>query len=71
MAKEVIWTPEAEETFDAVIEYLADNWTEREIEHFVNSTDRVTELISKHPKMYRATNRKDPRIKSVLNVLIY
>lgn len=61
MAKVVFWTPEAEATFDAVIEYLANNWTEREIEHFVKSTDRIMELISRHPRMYRATNKKNVR----------
>lgn len=61
MAKVVNWTPEAEETFDAIIEYLANNWTEREIKHLVKSTMKVIELISEHPKMYRLTNRKNTR----------
>ena len=73
MAKVVIWTLEAEETFGAVIEYLAEKWTEREIEHFVRSTERVMGLISEHPKMYRGTNRKNVREALVTphNLLIY
>ena len=59
MAKVVIWSPEAEETFDIVIKYLESKWTEREIASFVKSTDRIMELISQHPRMYRKTNRKD------------
>jgi plasmid stabilization system protein ParE len=73
MAKIVIWTLEAEETFDAVIEYLAIKWTEREIVHFVNATNRVIELISEHPRMYRATNRKNIREALITphNLLVY
>lgn len=68
-----MWTPEAEETFDAVIEYLESKWTEREIEHFVRSTDHVMELISEHPRMYRKTNRKNIHEALVTphNLLIY
>jgi len=36
MAKVIIWTPEAEETFDSVIEYLERRWTENEIDQFIN-----------------------------------
>jgi plasmid stabilization system protein ParE len=59
MAKVVFWTLEAEETFEAIIEYLEYKWTEKEIEQFVRLTDRVMELISMHPRMYRKTNRKN------------
>ncbi len=36
MAKEVVWTLKAEETFDEVIDYLENNWGEREIENLVS-----------------------------------
>ena len=73
MAKEVVWTLKAEETFDEVIDYLENNWGEREIENLVNSTNRVIELISNHPKMYRKTNRENIHEALVTphNLLIY
>ncbi len=58
MAKKVIWSPEATEFFELVIEYLENHWTEKEIEHFVKATEKVIEIISVQPKIYRATKRK-------------
>jgi plasmid stabilization system protein ParE len=73
MAKAIKWTPEAEETFDAIIEYLKHKWTERQIAHFVGSTNKVLELISDNPRMYRKTNRKNfhEALVTPHNLLIY
>ena len=41
MVKEIIWTPQAQITFNNVIDYLQNKWTEKEIVKFVESTERV------------------------------
>lgn len=41
------------------VDYLERKWTSKEIENFVTATDRVIKFISKHPKMFRKTNRKN------------
>jgi plasmid stabilization system protein ParE len=73
MAKVVIWTPEAEETFDSVIEYLERRWTENEIDQFINSTNKIINLISEHPRMYRKTNKGNVHEALITshNLLIY
>lgn len=73
MAKEIRWTPEAIETFERVIEYLKDEWSEKEIENFVTATDKVIEYISDHPGMFRKTEHKNMREALVTphNLLIY
>ncbi len=53
MAKEIRWTPEALARFEIVIDYLEANWTEREVINFVSSTDKVIQLISENPKIFR------------------
>jgi plasmid stabilization system protein ParE len=58
MAKEIIWSPEATEAFERVITYLENNWTESEIAHFIKATEKVIEIISNQPKLYRASKRK-------------
>jgi len=58
MAKKVIWSPEATEFFELVIEYLENNWTEKEVEHFIKATEKVIEIISAQPKLYRAAKKK-------------
>ncbi len=73
MAKVVFWTTEAEDTFENVIQYLQENWTENEIEHFVNLTNRIVSLISENPKMFRKTNVKNVHEALVTshNLLVY
>jgi len=53
MAKEIIWTPRAEKTFNAVIAYLEKEWTEKEVKKFISETSRVIKLISEKPETFR------------------
>ncbi len=73
MVKEVIWTPEAEASFERVIQYLHENWTDKEIEKFIRATDEVITYISKNPKMFRKTNNDNVHEALVTpqNLLIY
>lgn len=53
MAKEIRWSKEAQRVFDEVVLYLEKHWTEREVEKFVKSTDKVVRQIADNPKMFR------------------
>lgn len=61
MVKEVRWTEEAVKSFESVIEYLKHRWTEKEIEAFVISTNRIVLFISQNPKMFRITSKRNVR----------
>lgn len=61
MAKKISWTPEAERSFEAVVEYLEENWTDREVVKFIERVNRVAEHIARHPLSYRATGKEDVR----------
>ena len=39
MAFKIRWTPEAEESFDKIIDYLENNWTEKEVQNFVRNAN--------------------------------
>ena len=73
MAKQVIWTPEAESTFEKVLAYLFQNWSEKEAQNFIKSTFRVIAYISDHPLMFRKTNKRNVREALVTphNLLVY
>lgn len=58
MAFKIVWTPKATETFDSIIQYLNEHWTDREIEKFVVKADRVVHLISIYPKSFLKSERK-------------
>lgn len=50
------WSLEAEETFDAVIEYLENNWTEKEVRNFVLKSNKVIGQIEKNPFQFKTSN---------------
>ncbi len=73
MAKEVIWSQRSETTFYKVVEYLQENWTEKEVDSFVAATENVINYISEFPFMFRKTNKKNIHEALVTphNLLIY
>ncbi len=59
MAHQIVWLPKAEEHFEELITYLQKNWSDKEIESFVNQTEKVLSFISQHPRLYRSSKKKD------------
>jgi plasmid stabilization system protein ParE len=64
------WANEATQTFDKNINYLLDEWTEKEIKNFVKQTNYIVSRIAAQPGMYPAS-RKNPKIrKAAINKYI-
>jgi len=53
------WLPEAELTYAAVLEYLKEHWTSKEVMAFIDRTEEVIEYIRKRPKQYTYSKKKD------------
>ncbi len=49
--REVLWTNLARRSFHNIIEYLRQEWSEREVENFLNRTDEMLIAIKKYPEM--------------------
>ncbi len=58
MVKEIIWTPLAIETFDNIIDYLAENFGDSSVKKFVESVDAKLKLIQSRPGMFRASRKR-------------
>lgn len=58
MALTVTWTPLAQETFEAIIDYLLEHWTEREVRNFVRESNRVIGQVAMMPVMFRRSAKK-------------
>jgi len=73
MAKKVIWTPQAEITFEKVLTYLGAHWSAREIEKFISATDKTIKLISKQPTLFRKSPKGNfhEALVTKHNLLIY
>lgn len=58
MAYTIIWLPKAEERLKEIVDYLEQNWSEKEIQKFLKRTVRVLHFISENPFMYRRSAKK-------------
>jgi plasmid stabilization system protein ParE len=61
MVKKIIWTPRAEKSFDSVILYLQEHWSEKEIINFIEKSNTVIQHISRYPLSYRNAGKDDIR----------
>ncbi len=67
------WSPEAETTFAAIIDYFEDEWTEKEIRKFVGKAQKLIVQIAINPKMFKAVGKEEIRkaVISKQNSLFY
>ncbi len=61
MALVARWSKEAEDTFDGIIDYLEDNWSEKEIEDFVRKSHKVIGQIENNPYQFKASRFQEIR----------
>lgn len=52
---EIIWSAKAKTTFYLVLNYLDENWTERETFQFFNRTQLTINAIIKNPHLFPAS----------------
>ena len=53
----ILWTNHALSELENTIEYLKENWTERELKNFSKELDYTIELISKKPELFQVSNK--------------
>ena len=58
MVKEIIWSPIAKESFDAIVDYIFTNFGEAAAIKFVQTVEAKLTLIKARPKMFRRTGKK-------------
>lgn len=62
----VFWTDHAISELKETIEFLENNWTERELRNFIAKLDHTIELISKSPEIFPASFEKNDVRKAVV-----
>lgn len=65
MAVLIKWTNEARITFEKNINYLIDNWTEKEIKNFVKQVNHIIARIETYPEMF-TPSVKNPMVRRAL-----
>ncbi len=51
MALKTVWSKRAENGYDKIIQYLAEEWTDREIRNFIEETRQFLSLLEKNPHL--------------------
>lgn len=73
MVEEVVWSNRAINDFNNIIDYLRENWTEKEVSLFIRATQRTVEYIVEYPRSFRSTTKRN--VHEVLvtphNLMIY
>jgi plasmid stabilization system protein ParE len=63
IVQDIQWTDSAKASFQKIIEYLRDEWTQREVENFVNRTEDMLNTLKRYPQSCRPSRkRKNVRI---------
>lgn len=57
MALKVVWTPQAEKGLDKVLEYLEEEWTEREIQKLEENIKDFLRRIVLFPELYPTSTK--------------
>lgn len=66
---QIIWTDQADETFDQIIAYIKEKFTQKEVDNFVTELYEVLEVIKSHPKLYPVSKIRN--YKSVRKAVIH
>jgi hypothetical protein len=58
MSYNTLWTNRAIKTANDVVKYLRDEWTEKEVDDFLDKVDNIIAMIEINPKLFRASNKR-------------
>jgi len=58
MALKIVWSDEANEGLDDIIEYLENNWTEREVSRFFIRLEECLKIVKEAPHRQKDSARK-------------
>jgi plasmid stabilization system protein ParE len=62
----LMWSDRALADLRNIIDYLTENWTQREIQNFARRLDKRLDLISVNPNLFPRTTKRKNLKKSVL-----
>ncbi len=54
----VLWTDEAKLSINTVIKHLRDDWSEKEVNVFLDEVDRIVQLISIYPNLFKPSMKR-------------
>ncbi len=67
MAVNIIWSPNAQKKLNAIVGYIAEEWTEKEAITFVKRVNKVLQQISNYPQSFPQSNKQNKIRKCVIS----
>ena len=61
------WTLNAKKTFEQILVWLNGNWTNKEVENFLDQTESTLEQIKSNPYIYRASEQNEQVRRGLIN----
>jgi plasmid stabilization system protein ParE len=58
MAKTIVWSRGASNSFDKIIKYLQNEWGDNVTANFVNRTYQIIDFLAEHPEMGAIENEE-------------
>jgi plasmid stabilization system protein ParE len=71
---EIIWSKESKRQFDKIVSYLRAEWTEKEVNKFVQKLREFEKVVCLFPQLYAESNKKPEFRRAVItkhNSVIY
>ncbi len=59
MVYEIIWAPAAKRSFFNILNYLEENWTQREVDTFIQRSEEIIDLIRAKPSLFQYSRSSD------------
>lgn len=50
---EIVWTKQAEDSFNKILDYLLERWTLKEANNFIDIVEHTIYQISKNPNLFK------------------
>jgi plasmid stabilization system protein ParE len=69
MGYKVVWTRRAEAGYKRIVDYLLENWTEREVRNFLAETRKFISLLEKNPGLLEQSKSRKNLYRGPLNRL--
>jgi plasmid stabilization system protein ParE len=64
-----VWTPKAVKGYDRIVNYLQENWTDKEVSNFIKETNKFLDVLINHPEILQKTSKRKNLYRGPINKL--
>ena len=69
MAIKILWSKRAEQGYIGIVNYLEENWTDKEVSKFIRETNHFFELLKENPHLLELSQKQSNLFRGPINKL--